>query len=235
MGRIAPDGYDVLVYMLNETTGTFINTGTAGSTADWTLYGGALPGVQGIFDDALYIPGNFISNNKDGAQGGSDVLINAPISISGWVFLRRYTSGFANLFEKKYFQSGWTSPFLAFGLYMNSSANGSWITYITLNGVLQSNTMSVNDGPIPQGRWCHVGGTWDGTTLRSYLNGTLVRSTNFSGTLDYGSTPGPWFTGAIPDSGTTDSPCVIVQDIRVANVARPQSYFAEIYYNGFTP
>lgn len=39
-------------------------------------------------------------------------------------------------------------------------------------------------GPLSTGNWYHVVSTYDGTTGKIYLNGTLVESTAFTGTLD---------------------------------------------------
>ena len=59
-------------------------------------------------------------------------------------------------------------------------------------------------------------------------------SSAFSGAIDYGTAGnrGQWYVGGIPGTTTNQDSPIIVQDIRVANVARPQSYFQNIYYNG---
>jgi len=234
MARVDPDANDVLVLFLNDGPGTHTNTGTAAS-ADWTDYGNPISGAQGLLGDCIYIPSSYISSNHDGAGGDNDVLVTPNISLSGWVFLRRYTNYFAEIFNKQYFLNGLSSPFLTFGFQLLNTSDGQLDLYITLNGTLQFVRTPSTNNYLPVGRWCHIGGTWDGTTLRMYINGGLVVSSNFSGTIDYGTlgNRGQWYVGCVPGSSTVQGSPVMVQDIRVANVVRPQSYFANIYHNGF--
>lgn len=233
MARVAPDANDVLVYLLNDGPGTHVNTGTAGSAANWTEYGSPISGAQGLFGPALYTVGQPTIANVDGAGGAANVLITPNISLSGWVFIKRYSSTPLELFNKQYFQNGWSNPFLTFGFQMTNSNDGRCDLFITLGGVLQSvNTTS--NYLINQGRWTHIGGTWDGSTLKFYVNGNLANSTGFSGTIDYNnsSARGLWYVAGIPGTGVNQTGCAIYQDIRAANVVRPQSYFANIYFNG---
>lgn len=234
MARVAPDANDVFVLLLDDGPGTHINTGTIGSAGNFTDYGNPISGVQGLFGDAMYMPSSYISPNHDGTGGANDVLVTPNVSLSGWVFVRRQPNYFPEIFNKQYFLNGWSPPYLSFGIQMDSGSNGSWTYYITTSGTLKSVSMGASL-PMPQGKWCHVGGTWDGTTLRAYLNGTLVGTTvPGGGAIDYGTAGnrGQWYTGAVPGSSTVQGPPILVQDIRIANVTRPQSYFANIYYNG---
>jgi hypothetical protein len=59
---------------------------------------------------------------------------------------------------------------------------------------------------IPSGQWTHLAGTWDGTTLRAYVNGTQEGTASLSGTLltssqplRLGWTPGGGFTGRLDE------------------------------------
>lgn len=242
MPRIAPDANDVIVVRLGDAAGTHLNTGTAGATGNWVDYGNPISGAQGLFGDAMYIPSSYISSNHDGAGGGNDILVTPNVSMSGWVFVRRQPNFFGEVFNKQYFLNGWSSPFLSFGIQMDNGSNGGWTFYVTIAGVLRSVSMTVGSNTgnfyMPQGRWCHVGGTWNGSTLIAYLNGSVANSTSaFSGTIDYGTAGnrGQWYCGAVPGSSTIQAAPAIIADVRVANVVRPQSYFANIWYNGFTP
>ncbi len=46
-----------------------------------------------------------------------------------------------------------------------------------------------NPGIIPQNEWVHVAATFDGTFMRTYLNGNVVVEGNFSGTLTTNTNP----------------------------------------------
>lgn len=236
MSRIEPDANDVLVIQLNESAGAtkHANTGTAGSSGDFTVYGSPISGVSGPLGNSIYIPSAYLVNARNGSGGGNDVLVTPNISLSGWVFVRRATNYPAEIFNKQYFLNGWSNPFLTFGFQTHSTSNGQCDLYITLNGTLQAAVRTPTSHVLPVGRWCHIGGTWDGSTVRFYINGTLSVSANFSGTIDYGTAGnrGQWYVGGIPGTTTNQDGPIIVQDIRVANIARPQSYFQDVYYNG---
>jgi len=233
MARILPDGNDVMVMLLNESGPTRNNLGTLGSSANWTDFGSPVSDAQGLLGDAMYIPSAYLVNARNGTGGANDAVISPNVSISGWIFLRRNTNYFAEVFNKQYFLNGWSSPFLTFGFQTQNSNDGSMELYVTLDGVLQV-VRSGSTFPVPVGRWSHIGGTWDGSTLRLYVNGILTTSSAFSGSIDYGTlgNRGQWYTGGIPGTSTNADSPIIVQDIRIANVTRPQSYFANIYYNG---
>lgn len=234
MVRVAPDANDVLVLMLDESTSTKTNAGTAGASGNWTDYGSPISNCQGLLGGAMYIPSAYLVNSRNGCGGANDVLVTPSLSLSGWVFTRRWMNYPGELFNKQYFLNGWTNPFLTFGFQSNSNTDGQCDLYITLGGVLQSVVRAPTAFPLAQGKWNHIGGTWDGSTVRFYINGTLVQTGSFSGTIDYGTlgNRGQWYVGGIPGTTTNQDGCIIVQDIRVANVVRPQSYFANIYYNG---
>ena len=234
MARIPPDANDVIVIRLAETLGTTLhpNTGTAGSAADFTDYGNPISGVVGPLGNAVYMPGNIISSNHDGVKGGNSVEITPNVSVSAWIFIRRFSGGFSSIFNKQYSTGVWSNPFLSIGWYINNSTDGRWTPNMCTAGTYRFFTTGSNL-PLPQGKWCHIGETWNGTTLTAYLNGTSIGTlTPGGGAIDYGGTDGPWFAGSVPDTGTTESPTYMIQDIRVANVVRPQSYFSNIYYNG---
>lgn len=235
MARVLPDGNDVMVHQLSGSGPVRTNTGTAGSSGNWTDYGGPISGVQGLLGDAMNIPGTYLTSNIDGSGGANDVLITPNISISGWIFLKRITNYFGEIFNKQYFLNGWSSPFLTFGFQTDNTNDGSCKAYLTTAGTLH-NVQLPSSFYMSPSRWYHLGSTWDGTTLTFYLNGVLTNSATFTGTIDYNTAGnrGQWYVGGIPGTGVNQTTGMLVQDIRIANIVRPQSYFANIYYNGIS-
>lgn len=233
MARIAPDSNDVLVIMLDDPSGTttHANTGTAGTAGNFLDFGSPVSEATGPMGNAMYIPSAYLVNARNGSGGANDILVTPNVSLSGWVFLRRSTNYPAEIFNKQYYLNGWSSPYLTFG-FQTHTVSDQCDLYITLGGVLQT-LRTPTSYPMPIGRWFHLGGTWNGSTMNFYVNGSLHATANYSGTIDYGAGPrGQWYVGGIPGTSTNQDSPIIVQDIRVANVARPQSYFKEIYYNG---
>jgi hypothetical protein len=219
---------------LNDTAGTHTNAGTAGSTGDFTDYGSPLFGATGPLGNAMYSPSAYLVNARNGTGGANDVLVTPNVSLSGWVYIRRATNFFGEIFNKQYFLNGWSAPFLSFGFQLLNTSDGQLDCYITIGGVLQAQLRTPTIHTMPTSRWCHLGGTWDGSTMKMYINGDLVTSGNYTGTIDYGvaGNRGQWYVGGIPGTSTNQDGPIIVQDVRVANIARPQSYFQNIYYNG---
>lgn len=83
-----------------------------------------------------------------------------------------------------------------------------------------ANRYVVSSGVYPKDEWFHVAGTYDGSAMKVYLNGTLVGTTTVSGTL--GTTSIAIFIGRFNDGANGSIDCKI-DDVRVWNVARTQS------------
>src|SRR3990172_8196128 len=142
MPRIEPDSNDIIVMTMTDGPITHVNSGTSGSTDNWTEYGAPISNAQGLLDidgstNALYIPGSvLVSTVRNGAGGSNDTVISPNISLSGWIFMRKYPSVAGEIFNKQYFVNGWSSPFLTFGFQMHTSQDGQVDLYITIAGVL---------------------------------------------------------------------------------------------------
>ena len=64
MIRVSPNANDVLIPFLNDRHGTYTNIGTAEANGNFTDYGNPISGVQGLFDDAMYFPSQYISSSS---------------------------------------------------------------------------------------------------------------------------------------------------------------------------
>ena len=95
-------------------------------------------------------------------------------------------------------------------------------------GVQSGTTPGTAGGYITPGNWYHFVGTYDGTTIRAYINGSLIQQTSLSGPmnnpnspLNFGSlSPSPYYW-----NGSLD-------DVRVYNRALTGSEVTQLYGGG---
>jgi len=211
---------------------------------------------NGIFDSCPFIPGtgNFPNGSsaiRNYAQGANTIQPAFPMTVSAWVYVRSYnSSNNGSLIAKQYRDTNstqtWTAPFYAINISMLTTTSGlSWICQFA-NSTSTQISIQIDDYPIPLSSWSHIGMTYDGTSLKAYLNGTqcifYTGATQFnsvasSAAISYtdgvnGS--GPWKIGAITATGSAnkEEANYMIQDIRIANVARPLSYFQNVYKYG---
>lgn len=262
MPRIAPDLFDQLVWPLTETSGAYRNVGQLfpnNSSTDLTTVNSVIRTGAGIFGgNCPQIPGtsNFpsgSSSSRNNIIGANIITVSPPLTVSCWVNLRSYrTDQNQTILAKEYRDpsvSGntWTTPFNAFMIgTATTNSGGDWFCSHAQSSSSQI-SFTVTDFPIPLGVWSHIGFTHDGSNVRVYLNGCQmiyysggVQKTTLASTgLSYtdGVSYGPWRVGAIQSTGSTNKEegnCQ-VQDIRVANVVRPLSYFKRVYLAGALP
>ncbi len=262
MARILPDKNDQIVWLLNEQTGNYHNTGQllpGDPSTDLAITNTINRSGCGITSsNCILIPGTSnipsgSSTTRNYASGANNILINPPISISCWVNLRSYTTNNNTTFIGKEYRNPsltgntWTVPWHAINIStFTTNGGGDWGCSL---GVSSSANVSfiVTDFPIPLGTWSHIGATYDGTNIRMYLNGcqcissgnptiSTVAASALSytdGTNGYG----PWRVGAITATGSTnkEEPNAQIQDVRIASVVRPLTYFQRIFQAGVLP
>jgi hypothetical protein len=184
----------VAAYSFGEGAGTTVadasgkgNNGTI-SNATWTAagrYGGAL-----LFNG---------TNAWVTVLDSSSLTLTTGMTLEAWV---QPTSASSNAFRTimlKERPSG-----LSYSMYSNNASKRP-SSYINLGGIDQS-----VQGPatLLSNSWTHVAVTYDGTTLRLYVNGALVTSKSLPGALVAGggalriggnSVWGEWFMGYIDE------------------------------------
>jgi len=76
--------------------------------------------------------------------------------------------------------------FGTFGVNYNGAGPGNFGVLLSDNGNQPWTVQDRDQGSIPQGDWVHLASTWDGTTIRHYLNGEPLSETRtFAGPLRY--------------------------------------------------
>jgi hypothetical protein len=254
--RVAPDNNDLVVWKLDDAAAPFVNSSTSPSAPSHaisdlaTLNGAPLLRQPSLFaatgtNSCVLFTGNQ-SGTRNYIAGANNFLPQPPMTVSMWYYLRSYdTSGATQHGLVKQTTTGvWSgSTFSSINVAQNERYNGSGLantsrfdfSIITNSSNAGGNAIAAVELTIPLNTWCHVGLTYDGTTVLSYINGNNVGSAVASptGNVYYSGTPGPWFVGAIPSgSGSPEEPDASYCDVRIANIVRPQSYFSNIYNSG---
>jgi hypothetical protein len=145
---------------------------------------------------------------------GTSSVINIPdspslrpstLTISAWFNFSSFPM-YTSIVSKAQTGPSWTYPYLSFLLRLD--------TPTSLNTSLGSSTTysdtTFTIPPMTAGVWYHVAMTYDGSTIRGYLNGQLLGSQAFAGPInyvadpveigaDYGGNPGEVPTGEIDE------------------------------------
>lgn len=246
--RVEPDDNDIVVWKLDETGAPFVNSSTSPNAvsqavSNLTTASGTFltrqptPFSDGITNTCLAFYGNQSGSPRNFISGANNLEPQYPISISGWTYIRAYNvSGYRwNIICKQHTAGVWSGGIFQSFVIQNRHFVGDTFGFdygftITSGAVFQIN----GSNGFPVNQWLHCGYTYDGTVAKAYVNGNLLASSNTSAAINYGG-HGPWFFGAIPSGSGAPEECALsVFDWRIANVARPQSYFQNIYKLGMT-
>ncbi len=143
MPRVAPDSYDVVVWLLNESTTPFANTSTSaqslGTAANLTNKVGTVEtGQLSLFGQSCpYFPafGNFptgasSTHNRLETAGGAGQDLGPPISISGWIKVRSWYNlgdNYGFMFMKRYTNdTTWNAPYTVMDFTIWNTTDGTW-------------------------------------------------------------------------------------------------------------
>ena len=226
--RTLIDSSDALVYdMVSATTGSLPNSGSA---AGGDLTGTGTPLIKtGLLSTCIDTGAISAKNLYSGAAG---VAESSSISVSMWVKPKSVGS-LTRWFTKEYRNDNtWSAPFWSITIESSSATN--LLVGVTVGGTNYSRTISnFNHG---LGSWHHVGLTYDPSTgdLYAYHDGQQWGPTNVpgGGVIDYG-TSGTWVVGGVRTTGApAEHAAAQFEDVRIANVVRPASWFEDVWRRG---
>lgn len=231
--RVPPDANDLGVWTFQESTAPFANSGSAGADSISLISGTTNPQASGLVLPFSILSGQQaaqLSTTTSNTATDSVIEPNGAITISLWCKMLAYNaSGSAQHFITKLYRpySTWTSPFVSAEITLASNSSSTYSLVISINGVGGITTTN----SLTLGEWSHIGFSWDGTTLKQYINGLAVASAAHSGTIDWG-THGPWVFGQNPANTPEGNFVGYMQDVRIANIARSASWFRTVYRAG---
>jgi len=237
--RVALDGNHIAAWYFTEAGPTFVNAVNPG-TFDMTQANS--PKTQAVSPFGLQ--SGIANEGTNSARHGAVTSNNGPTSATSaitmefWIYWRATNNtGFTqHWFNKQQTTGVWSGTFAEHGFQNRQFASQpeQWDAFVRTNGTSPSLTMDASM-MFPLNDWAHVGFTYDSgvgsNNFNVYLNGDLIGFATGSGAIQYGT--GPWFIGAVPaGSGNNEEQASVMADCRVSNIARPASYFRNVYQQG---
>jgi RHS repeat-associated protein len=169
----ADNGIDGLVaaYGFEEGAGTAV-ADSSGHANNGTIAGATW--TDGKFGKALQFDG---TDDNVAIPDSNSLDLTTAMSLSAWVKLDTLNGTWREIIYKK------RSPGRSYDLAADSSANKPAL--VINNGT----TTPATYGPsaFPTAQWAHLAGTWDGTTAKLYVDGTLVKTQAMAGPIAPGS------------------------------------------------
>ena len=217
--------------------GTGGTTGGTGGNASSTGGAGGGGGASSCAGRAISLSANGTGTDSDAAQaevvidlGTALPIANARRTVEFWAYIKP-TDWVGDKNEIYYYGSAGTTT--AFGMDFGTSAvNGMASNHATLDPFTDQgfNDDSTNYLGISSStaQWVHIAMTWDGTALRTYVNGVVRITTNASsGTAMLATRQAPLIIGCNPENlacfnGWFD-------EFRVWNVARSDQQIMDSY------
>ena len=211
-------------WKLDEASG-LTAADSSGSNNDGTLNNMAgTEWTTGQNDGALEFYG---SNDYVAVSNSASLQLTSALTIAGWIKADSWDSGTdVDIIARK----GEGSP----NNYQLSVADGRATLYLDDS---DGNGFR-GDTALNTGQWYHIAGTWDGTTVRIYLNGVLDNDPPDSRTGTIGTDTRPVYIGGRSGTDLLDG---ILDDIRIYNRALGSDEIAQlagttgsVTYGGFT-
>jgi hypothetical protein len=147
------------IWLMNENKGNVIKEATGAHKQDGTFIGGVKWEANGKIGSAV---------SFDGSTGHIEIpdpnnrLTPKNITLMAWVKLEEI-SGLRSILE----QYDWAGSFGTHAFRMDGAQVQLWVIW----GAAGEN---VEGGAVKAGEWTHVAGSYDGETIRTYINGKIA-------------------------------------------------------------
>jgi hypothetical protein len=156
-------------YNFNAGTGTTL-VDRSGNNNNGTLKNGPIWTISGKYGSALAFDG---VNDKVVVPDSNSLDLTTKLTLEAWVYPTGAMSSWDTILMKEQPPSN-----LLYVLYANGDSNvpNGWLWLGSEQGILGTSTLPLNT-------WSHLALTYDGATLRFYVNGQLVQSRAQTGSL----------------------------------------------------
>jgi hypothetical protein len=160
--------------------------------------------------------------------GANAVLRPAAVTVEAWFKPSTASQTNFSTFCYQEYANPRSSPWGGYALHCNYSGTN---TYQLKVGVSGSEVLLNSGVSIVSGSWAYVVGSFDGTTMKIYVNGSLSNSAVHSGSISYSN--GVFHAGANGSGG--ESAQGSIDEIRVSGTARSADWIATCYNNQNSP
>src|SRR5262245_407194 len=161
----------VAAYGFNETSGATV-TDASGNSNSGTLGSGVTRTTAGRFGSALvFNGGSFVT-----VPNAASLNLTTAMTLESWVFPTATPTNWSTVLMKE--QPG----HLVYTLYAGSPANRPNV-YFNVSNNSSGERGIAGPSALPLNTWSHLAATYNGSTLTLYVNGALVVSQAFSGSI----------------------------------------------------
>jgi hypothetical protein len=185
----------VAAYSFDEGTGTALGDGS-GNGNNGFISGGARWTTGGRLGSALVFDG---TSGMVTIPDSNSLDLTNGMTLEAWIKPAVAATDYSTVLLKERVSS------LSYGLYASGEASAPASAYINRSG---TDYAAQGGTSLPAGAWTFLAGTYDGSTIRLYRNGTLVASRSVAGTITTSNSPlriggnsvwGEWFNGVIDE------------------------------------
>lgn len=182
-----------LLWECQEASGDVLNTGSLGAAGDLATIGGGVT-YRSLAPYSTLGPGLALDGTSSGyARGAAGQVVGDGTTVTLWAVVVPHS-----LAAKRYVVArdwgapgAWAEPWLCCALAVGPSG----LTVGVNTGGSAGDWHELNAGSLTVNRQHLLGLTFDGSTLRAWINGELAGSASHAGAIDWGDPTALWHLG----------------------------------------
>lgn len=208
--RYPTDSNDRIVLKCNETSGTTLVNSGPESSSDFTITGTPILGDSGVYDVGIGFTGGEYATGPTAFEPATNITVSMVVKIKQIKFTR---------FICKAYNAGHSAPYTSMFFYTNSG--GNFVAGINVGATERIPTLFGNS--LIVNRPYHIALTYDGATIKVFIDGRKAGSMSQTGSIDWGDHQA-WELSRFNPSEEYNG---VMQDVRIGNVTRSEAYMRE--------